>query len=78
MVYDFFLPGLMIDALERRDASRLAAWAQETLDKLHAFDPAELSDSQKYDYYIYEFYLESLRDLYKYPNLNDMFRPYTG
>ena len=33
MVYDFFLPGLMIDALERRDASRLAAWAQETLDK---------------------------------------------
>ena len=52
--------------------------AQETLDKLHAFDPEELSDSQKYDYYIYEFYLESLRDLYKYPNLNDMFRPYTG
>ena len=33
MVYDFFLPGLMIDALERGDAGRIAAWAQETLDK---------------------------------------------
>ena len=33
MVYDFFLPGLVIDALERGDAGRLAAWAQETLDK---------------------------------------------
>ncbi len=52
--------------------------AESTLEKLHAFDPAELSDSQKYDYEIYEFYLEALRDLYKYPNLNSMFQPYIG
>ncbi|MBQ2063543.1 MAG: DUF885 domain-containing protein [Firmicutes bacterium] len=52
--------------------------ADESLEKLHAFDPAELSDSQKYDYKIYEFYLETLRDLYKYPNLNSMFQPYMG
>ena len=32
-VYDFFLPGLMIDALERGNADTLAAWAQEILDK---------------------------------------------
>lgn len=52
--------------------------ADQSLEKLRAFDPAQLSDSQKYDYRIYEFYLESLSDLYKYPNLNDMFRPYIG
>ena len=50
----------------------------ETLDKLHAFDPEQLSDSQKYDYRIYEFYLECMRGLYSHPNLNDMFRPYIG
>ena len=32
-VYDFFLPGLMIDALERGNADTLAGWAQEILDK---------------------------------------------
>ena len=33
IVYDFFLPGLLIDALERKDATRLAAWASELRDK---------------------------------------------
>ena len=33
MVYDFFLPGLLIDALERGSGELLAAWAQELLDK---------------------------------------------
>ena len=33
MVYDFFLPGLLIDALERGKGDRLAAWANEILDK---------------------------------------------
>lgn len=33
MIYDFFLPGLLIDALERRSGKLLAAWAQELLDK---------------------------------------------
>jgi sucrose phosphorylase len=33
MTYDFFLPGLMIDALERGSGEMLAAWAQELLDK---------------------------------------------
>ncbi len=32
-VYDFFLPGLLIDALERGSADTLATWAQEILDK---------------------------------------------
>lgn len=31
--YDFFLPGLMIDALENKDGSRLVRWAQEQKDK---------------------------------------------
>ena len=33
MVYDFFLPGLTIDALERKTGALLASWAQEMLDK---------------------------------------------
>ncbi len=33
MIYDFFLPGLIIDALERGSGEKLAAWAQELLDK---------------------------------------------
>lgn len=33
MVYDFFLPGLIIDALERGDGELLVAWAQELLDE---------------------------------------------
>ena len=33
MTYDFFLPGLIIDALENHDGSALAAWAQEIQDK---------------------------------------------
>ena len=32
VVYDFFLPGLLIDALESGNAGRLAAWANEILD----------------------------------------------
>ena len=35
-VYDFFLPGLLIDALDSGDSSRLAAWADEMLrDGIH-------------------------------------------
>lgn len=33
MIYDFFLPGLLIDALERGSGKLLAQWAQELLDK---------------------------------------------
>lgn len=33
MIYDFFLPGLLIDALERHNGTLLAGWAQELLDK---------------------------------------------
>ena len=33
MIYDFFLPGLLIDALERGSGALLAQWAQELLDK---------------------------------------------
>lgn len=33
MVYDFFLPGLIIDALERGNGELLKKWAQELLDK---------------------------------------------
>ena len=33
MIYDFFLPGLLIDALERGNGALLAGWAQELLDK---------------------------------------------
>lgn len=33
MIYDFFLPGLLIDALERGNGRLLATWAQELLDK---------------------------------------------
>lgn len=33
MIYDFFLPGLLIDALERSNGKLLAQWAQELLDK---------------------------------------------
>ena len=33
MIYDFFLPGLLIHALERSSGKLLAAWAQELLDK---------------------------------------------
>lgn len=33
MTYDFFLPGLLIDALESKDCKYLKRWAQEILDK---------------------------------------------
>ena len=33
MVYDFFLPGLVLHALEERDGTLLAAWANEQLCK---------------------------------------------
>lgn len=33
MTYDFFLPGLLIDALERADGAALAAWAEELQEK---------------------------------------------
>lgn len=33
MTYDFFLPGLIIDALESADGSRLADWAKELVEK---------------------------------------------
>ena len=33
MVYDFFLPGLVIDAIESGDGGRLAAWAEEVTER---------------------------------------------
>lgn len=33
MTYDFFLPGLLIDSLERADGATLAAWAEELQEK---------------------------------------------
>lgn len=33
MTYDFFLPGLIIDALENRDGSTLKTWADEIIEK---------------------------------------------
>ena len=33
MTYDFFLPGLLIDAIENGDASALCAWAKELVEK---------------------------------------------
>jgi sucrose phosphorylase len=33
MTYDFFLPGLIIDALENADGSRLKNWAEELVEK---------------------------------------------
>lgn len=33
LCYDFFLPGLVLDALEQQDGSYLAAWAKEQVDK---------------------------------------------
>ena len=32
MTYDFFLPGLVLDAIENKDGSYLAAWADELRD----------------------------------------------
>ena len=33
MVYDFFLPGLMLDAFEQRNGEYLARWAKEIIDR---------------------------------------------
>ena len=33
MIYDFFLPGLIIDAFESKNAETLAAWANEIIDR---------------------------------------------
>ncbi len=33
MTYDFFLPGLLIDAIEKKDAANLMRWAQEITDQ---------------------------------------------
>mgnify|MGYP003301522562 CR=1 FL=1 len=50
----------------------------EALDKLHAFDYEELDDTQKIHYKAYENYLENLNGMYSHPELQFMFRPYTG
>ena len=37
LTYDFFLPGLLIDAIEQKDGTTLANWANELIDKdIHA------------------------------------------
>ena len=33
MTYDFFLPGLIIDALESGDGKHLSDWAKELIEK---------------------------------------------
>ena len=33
MTYDFFLPGLVIDAIENHDGTRLMRWAEELREK---------------------------------------------
>lgn len=33
LTYDFFLPGLLIDAIEQKDGTTLANWANELIDK---------------------------------------------
>ena len=52
--------------------------AEEALNKLHEFDPEKLSEARQTDYYAYENYLECLIGMYSYPDLEFMFRPYTG
>ena len=34
LVYDFFLPGLVLYTLEKKDASKLSLWANEIIDKI--------------------------------------------
>ena len=34
LTYDFFLPGLLIDAIEQKDGTALAGWANELIEKL--------------------------------------------
>lgn len=33
LTYDFFLPGILIDAIEQKDGTTLANWANELIDK---------------------------------------------
>ena len=82
-VYDYRKLGLekpevTLGDIDYEEFSDTVDEAEKTLKKLHKFNYEELSDSQKYDYKVLEFYLETIRDRYKYPNMDDMFRPYTG
>lgn len=52
--------------------------AQEALENLESFDYSALSRSQQVDYDSYHFYLEGIRDLNHYPQLNDYFNPSSG
>lgn len=52
--------------------------AEEALNKLHEFNIEELSEARQCDYRAYENYLECLIGMYSYPDLQFMFRPYTG
>lgn len=52
--------------------------AKETLDKLHSYNFDDLNETQKVHYLAYENYLENMIGMYQYPELQFMFRPYTG
>ncbi len=53
-------------------------YANEALDNLHEFDYEDLNEAEKHDYLAFEYYLECMADMYSYPELQYMFRPYTG
>lgn len=50
----------------------------KALDALHQFDIETLSPQQKIEYQCYEFFLESARDLNKYPQCSGYFEPGSG
>ena len=50
----------------------------EALRKLQTFDYNSLSRTQQVDYDSYKYYLECMRNLDRYPVLNDYYNPYDG
>ena len=52
--------------------------AKKSLDKLHEFDPDQLTESQRTDYLVYERDLENYIGMYSFTDFQEMFRPYVG
>ncbi len=50
MTYDFFLPGLIIDALESGDGKHLADWAEELIEKkIHTVNMLDAMTESHFD-----------------------------
>ncbi len=71
-------PEVTLGEITYDEFAKAAADAQASLDTLHSYDFNSLTESQQYDYRVYEQSLEDTIALYSFPDYEEMFNPYSG